>query len=111
MGDASASLLEQIRRLAEIEELQNILVAQEKAAPFPPLDELRGTFSGRITANGAIPKDVAVSANLSGRDWIWGTSGGNGPLYHIDEITVQARYQDQVVAFSPVRLRSTPERD
>ena len=109
VGDASASLLEQIRRLAEIEELQNILVAQEKAAPFPPLDELRGTFSGRITANGAIPKDVAVSANLSGRDWIWGTSGGNGPLYHIDEITVQARYQDQVVAFSPVRLRSTPE--
>lgn len=109
VGDPDASLIEQIRRLAEIEELQAILVAQQEAAPFPPLDQLRGKFSGRITANGALPEEVEVVADLSGQDWIWGTTTTNGPPYQIDEITIQARYQDQVITLNPVRLRSTPE--
>ncbi len=108
VGDPTASLLEQIRRLAEIQELQNILLAQQEAAPFPPLDELRGKFSGRITANGALPDDVLVTVDLEGNNWVWGTSTSNGPLYRVGEITVQARYQDQVVTLNPVLLRGQP---
>ena len=107
VGNPQASLLEQIRRLAEIEEVQAILAAQESAAPFPPLDELRGKFSGRITANGPLPEDVAVTVNLTGRNWVWGKIDNNGPLYHIDDLTMQGRYQNRVITLNPVRLQST----
>jgi translocation and assembly module TamB len=109
VGDPEASLLEQIRRLSEVIELQNILLAQEEAAPLPPLDELRGLFSGRITASGDItPEDLLVTVNLTGEDWIWGAEDQNGPIYRIDELIAQGRYQDQVISLNPVLLRSNP---
>ena len=109
VGDPTASLLEQIRRLAEIQELQTIVAAQAEAAPFPPLEALQGKFSGKINANGALPKNVLVTAELTGENWVWGTSTQNGPPYRVDEIVVQARYQNQVVTLNPVLLRSQPE--
>jgi translocation and assembly module TamB len=109
VGDPNASLLEQIRRLAEIQELQTILNAQADAAPFPPLDQLKGRFSGRVTAQGAVPETVLVNVDLAGENWVWGTANHNGPPYQIDQLTVQGRYQDQVITLNPVLLRSAPE--
>jgi len=127
VGDPDASLLEQIRRWAELDELRTIQIAQQEAEPFPPLDELRGTFSGFIRAEGPLTEEIEVTTELNGRDWIWGTVASPNiallsdglpnsepegpvvqPIYKIDEITVQGRYQDQVITLNPLRLRSTP---
>lgn len=107
VGDRNASLLDQLRRLAEVQELQDMLAAQSEAAPFPPLEELVGSFSGTVTASGAIPNDLNVTFDLAGANWVWGQpDGSNGAVYRIDEVIAQGSYQDSVIRLDPVSLRS-----
>ncbi|WOD38426.1 translocation/assembly module TamB domain-containing protein [Nodosilinea sp. E11] len=107
VGDRNASLLDQLRRLAEIQELQDILAAQAETAPLPPLEDFVGSISGTVTARGAIPDDLNVTFDLAGANWVWGSSNGsNGATYRIDEFIAQGSYQDNVVRLEPVSLRS-----
>ncbi|HSM81109.1 MAG TPA: translocation/assembly module TamB domain-containing protein [Nodosilinea sp.] len=107
VGDRTASLLDQLRRLAEIQELQDRLAAEAEAAPLPPLEEFVGSFSGRVTANGTVPQGLDVTFNLAGADWVWGDPDGtNGSVYRIDEVIAQGRYEDSVLQLNPVSLRS-----
>ncbi|NMF83568.1 translocation/assembly module TamB domain-containing protein [Nodosilinea sp. P-1105] len=107
VGDREASLLDQLRRLAEVLELQDALVAQAEAAPLPPLEELRGRFSGTVVASGAVPQDLTVDVDLAGRNWLWGDpTQPNGTVYRIDDIVARGTYADDVIQVSPVSLRS-----
>ncbi|MGF1568439.1 MAG: translocation/assembly module TamB domain-containing protein [Nodosilinea sp.] len=109
VGDRNASLLDQLRRLAEVQQLQDILAAQADNAPLPPLDELRGTFSGQVTAKGALPKDLLVSVDLAGANWFWGDpTNPKGVTYRIDEIVARGTYKDDVIALNPVSFSSAP---
>ncbi|TVQ11719.1 MAG: hypothetical protein EA368_05160 [Leptolyngbya sp. DLM2.Bin27] len=107
VGDRNASLLDQLRRLAQVQELQDILAAQAEAAPLPPLDEFVGGLSGTVTASGAIPDDLNVTFDLAGANWVWGDpNGSNGATYRIDEFIAQGSYQDSVLRVEPISLRS-----
>ncbi|WP_081972584.1 translocation/assembly module TamB domain-containing protein [Leptolyngbya sp. KIOST-1] len=107
VGDRNASLLDQLRRLAEVQELQDTLAAQAEAMPLPPLEELTGRFSGTVTASGAIPDDLTVNFDLAGGNWVWGKpDGSNGAVYRIDEVIAQGSYQDSILRLDPVSLRS-----
>ncbi|HZG40351.1 MAG TPA: translocation/assembly module TamB domain-containing protein [Nodosilinea sp.] len=107
VGDRRASLLDQLRRLAEVQELQDMLADRAEAAPLPPLEELTGAFSGTVTASGAIPDALNVTFDLAGANWVWGNpDGSNGAVYRVDEVIAQGSYQDSVVRLNPVSLRS-----
>ncbi len=111
VGDRNASLLTQLRRLAEVCELQDILAASAEESAFPPLEEFKGSFSGNVTANGPLSRDLDVTFDLAGVDWVWGNSAtNNGSVYHIDEAIAKGRYQDGVLQLNPVSLQSdSPE--
>ncbi|MGB3200189.1 MAG: translocation/assembly module TamB domain-containing protein [Nodosilinea sp.] len=107
VGDRNASLLDQLRRLAEVQELQDMLVAQAEAAPLPPIEELTGSFSGTVTARGTIPDDLSVTFDLAGGDWVWGQpDGSSGAVYRFDEVIAQGSYQNSVLRLDPVSIQS-----
>ncbi len=105
VGDRDASLLDQLRRLAEVLELQDILAAEADAEVLPPLEGLQGSFSGTVTALGIVPADVRVEANLTGTNWLWkDPRQPNGIAYRVDEIIARGTYEDEVIRLSPVRF-------
>ncbi len=107
VGDRNASLLDQLRRLAEVQELKDMLAAQGETATLPPLDEFVGSFSGKVTANGTVPDSLNITFDLAGADWVWGNAdGSNGATYRIDEVIAKGSYQDSVIRLEPVSLRS-----
>jgi translocation and assembly module TamB len=107
VGDRQAPLIDQLRRLAEVLELQDILAAQADTEPLPPLEELRGRFSGSVTASGIVPGDLAVDVDLVGANWVWGDpTQPNGALYRIEDIVARGTYADDVIQLSPLSLRS-----
>ncbi|MBU6229919.1 MAG: translocation/assembly module TamB domain-containing protein [Cyanobacteria bacterium REEB459] len=106
VGHPAASLLAQLRRLAEVRAFQAIKAAQAKEALLPPLEGLRGSFSGTVTATGALPQDLLVKVNLSGHDWLWADPAlPEGIAYRIDQLQAQGTYQDGVVRVNPLSLR------
>lgn len=107
VGDRNAPFLDQLRRFAEVLELQDLLTAQADAAVLPPLDGLQGSFSGTVTANGALPRDVRVDVDLAGRNWLWkDPNHPTGIGYRLDEIIAQGSYQDEIISVAPFSLRT-----
>jgi len=101
-GQADASLLNQLRRLAEILELQDQQAARESVSPVPPIADLRGRFGGEITVAGSLPPGAApavtVAADLEGGNWQWGDA------YTFDQVIVAGSYTDGVIEAAPVRV-------
>jgi len=96
--DASQmSMLEQIRRLTELQVLQEQQAAELAAQPLPPLIELNGHFRGDINITGSLAAGPTITFQFAGADWQWGN-------YTADEIQVQGNFADGVVSFLPMRL-------
>jgi translocation and assembly module TamB len=107
VGNSAATLLDQLRRLAEVRAFQGIKAAQAKEALLPPLEGLRGSFSGMVTATGTVPKDLQVKVDLAGHDWLWANPAHpEGITYRVDQLQAQGTYQDGVIRLSPLSLRS-----
>ncbi|MFZ4640154.1 MAG: translocation/assembly module TamB domain-containing protein [Nodosilinea sp.] len=107
VGNSSATLLDQLRRFAEVKQLQGIKAAQAKEALLPPLEGLQGSFSGTVTARGTLPQDMQVKVNLSGHDWLWNDpTHPDAIAYRVDGLKAQGTYQDGVIRFSPLSLRA-----
>ncbi|WP_198807112.1 translocation/assembly module TamB domain-containing protein [Leptolyngbya sp. BL0902] len=108
VGDRNATFLEQLRRFAEVMELQDILTAEAEAAVLPPLEGLEGQFSGTVTAQGALPRQVRVAMDMTGANWLWrDPRSPNGIAYRLDTILAQATYDDEVLRLRPIQLVST----
>lgn len=96
--DASQmSVLEQMRRLSELQVLQEHQAAALAAQPLPPLIALDGRFHGDITIAGSLAAGPTIDFHFQGADWQWGN-------YTADEVLVQGQYKDGVVSFLPLRL-------
>jgi translocation and assembly module TamB len=65
-------ILDQLRRLAEIQALQAQAQAQRDASPLPGLDELQGTFGGSVDVSGSLRSGINASFNVQGENWVWG---------------------------------------
>ncbi|MBD0266997.1 MAG: translocation/assembly module TamB domain-containing protein [Cyanobacteria bacterium Co-bin8] len=99
-GDTTAPLWEQLRRLSELLELEDIIATQEEASPLPPLEELAGKFSGNLSISGSLPADFTVGFDLAGQNWTWGNT------YQVDQILATGRYADGVLRLDPARFAS-----
>ncbi|HIK43686.1 MAG TPA: hypothetical protein IGR64_02245, partial [Leptolyngbyaceae cyanobacterium M65_K2018_010] len=107
VGDRNASLLDQLRRLAEILALQDQLAAQAEVALLPPLEGLNGSFSGTVTAAGTLPQQVRVDVDLEGENWLWkDPDQPTGVAYRLDDLIAKGSYDNGVIRLKPVRFAS-----
>ena len=98
-GEANAPLLNQLRRLSEIQALQAERAQEEAAQPLPPLRELRGPFAGDIVLNGQ-GGDFKLDFDLAGANWTWGED------YSAEEVIAIGSLTPNVLTLEPVRFAS-----
>ena len=98
-GRANAALLDQLRRLSEIQALEAERAIAEANDPLPPLRDLDGPFAGNIQLNGA-GSDFKVDFDIAGANWQWGTD------YSAQEVVAKGSLTPNVLTLEPVRFAS-----
>jgi translocation and assembly module TamB len=99
-GDPGASLLNNLRRLSELRELEVIAERATRDQPLPPLADLRGLFRGSVNLSASLAGDVTADFDLEGQDWRWGQE------FRADQVVARGRYQDGLLQLNPVRFAS-----
>lgn len=103
VGLASAPLLTQLRRFAEI----NDLLAQQRAerdaaSPLPPLATLSGDLTGSIEVANSAQEGLQVEFDVLGQDWQW-----DG--YELDRAIASGNYEDGVLTLLPLRFEGSDD--
>ena len=100
VGEPEAPLIEQLRRLAEIEAiLQQQQQAVKTSEKLPPLSQLQGTFGGQIAVAGSLRTGVQAQFNVKGDDWKWGK-------YVAEQFSIEGSFQDGILTVLPLEIRS-----
>lgn len=99
-GSPDGRLLDQLRRLSEIQALEVIEERESEEGPLPPLSELEGRFAGRVQVSASLPDDIAVGFNIDGQNWRWSDE------YGADTVVAKGRFQDGLLQLAPVSLTS-----
>ena len=99
-GNPTATLLDQLRRLAEIQALQAEAVIADAARPLPPLRDLEGPFAGSFQLEGR-GSDFTLGFDLTGDRWQWGQD------YSAQAVIARGSLTPNVLTLEPVRFAST----
>ncbi|UNU22864.1 translocation/assembly module TamB domain-containing protein [Microcoleus vaginatus] len=100
VGEPEAPLIEQLRRLAEIEILlQQQQQAVETSEKLPPLSQLQGTFGAEIAVAGSLETGVEAEFNVKGDNWQWGE-------YVAEQFSLEGSFQDGILTVLPLEIRS-----
>ncbi|MEG4516342.1 MULTISPECIES: translocation/assembly module TamB domain-containing protein [unclassified Microcoleus] len=100
VGEPEAPLIEQLRRLAEIEILlQQRQQAVEKSEKLPPLSQLQGTFDAEIAVAGSLETGVEAQFDVEGDNWQWGE-------YVAEKFNLEGSFQDGILTVLPLEIRS-----
>ena len=102
-GDPNGTLLDQLRRLSEIMELEVQEEIQASQSTIPPLSELQGAFNGVVDVAADLPEDLSVTFNLNGQDWRW------GPDISADVVLAQGGYRNGLITLAPLQFNSQEE--
>jgi len=105
VGNGSASLYDQLNQLSATK----AKLAGGNPSPrdqptditaaLPELQELRGNFEGKITAQSNGTDPIAAQFTFKGQDWQWGD-------YQLDQLTLAGRWQGEAIALEPLELRN-----
>ncbi|MEG4322721.1 MULTISPECIES: translocation/assembly module TamB domain-containing protein [unclassified Microcoleus] len=99
VGEPEAPLIEQLRRLAEIEVILQQQQAVKSAEKLPALSQLQGTFGGEIAVAGSLRTGVQAQFNVKGDNWQWGK-------YVAEQFNVEGSFQDGILTILPLEIRS-----
>ncbi|MEG3841879.1 translocation/assembly module TamB domain-containing protein, partial [Microcoleus sp. herbarium14] len=99
VGEPEAPLIEQLRRLAEIEAILQQQQAVKSAEKLPPLSQLQGTFGGEIAVAGSLRTGVQAQFNVAGDNWQWGK-------YVAEKFSIEGSFQDGILTVLPLEIRS-----
>ncbi len=99
VGVPEAPLIEQLQRLAEIEEILKQQQAVKASETLPPLDQLQGTFGGEIAVAGSLQTGIKAQFNVKGDNWQWGK-------YVAQQFSVEGGFQDGILTILPLEIRS-----
>ncbi|MEG3861695.1 translocation/assembly module TamB domain-containing protein [Microcoleus sp. herbarium12] len=99
VGEPEAPLIEQLRRLAEIEAILEQQQAVKSSEKLPPLSQLQGTFGGEIAVAGSLRTGVQAQFNVKGDNWQWGK-------YVAEQFSVEGSFQDGILTILPLEIRS-----
>jgi translocation and assembly module TamB len=94
------TLLNQIRRLAEIQTLKEQAEARQQASPLPELRELKGAFNGTINASGSLRTGISANFNLRGQDWQWGSA------LSAKRVVARGNFEKGILTLLPLRFQS-----
>ncbi|MEG3907191.1 translocation/assembly module TamB domain-containing protein [Microcoleus sp. w2-18bC1] len=98
VGEPEAPLIEQLRRLAEIEVILQ-QQAVETSEKLPPLSQLQGTFGAEIAVAGSLQTGVEAQFNVKGDNWQWGE-------YVAETFSLEGSFQDGILTVLPLEIRS-----
>ncbi|WP_293130330.1 translocation/assembly module TamB [Microcoleus sp. bin38.metabat.b11b12b14.051] len=99
VGEPEAPLIEQLRRLAEIEAILQQQQAIKSAEKLPALSQLQGTFGGEIAVAGSLRTGVQAQFNVKGDNWQWGK-------YVAEQFSLEGSFQDGILTILPLEIRS-----
>lgn len=95
---SNVSLLNQLRRISELEEL----VQQRENARrnnLPPLTDFQGTFGGEIKFAGSLQGNLSANFDLSGQNWQWG-------IVNFQNFVAKGSLENGILTVVPFRLQS-----
>ena len=93
-------LITQIRRIAEIQTLKAQAEARRQASPLPDLRDLKGAFSGTVSAAGSLRTGISANFNLRGQDWTWGND------LSAKQVVARGSFEKGIVTLLPLRFQS-----
>jgi len=99
VGEPEAPLIEQLRRLAEIEVILQQQQAVKSSEKLPALSQLQGTFGGEIAVAGSLRTGVQAQFNVKGDNWQWGR-------YVAEQFSIEGSFQDGILTVLPLEIRS-----
>ncbi|MBT9315849.1 translocation/assembly module TamB domain-containing protein [Leptothoe spongobia] len=99
-GNSEAALLEQVRRLAEIQEIQAQVALAEAKNPIPPLDLLEGRFNATVSVSGAPQQLPEIRFDLDGDNWMWGQE------FVADRVIAIGQLANGNLTLQPVRMET-----
>src|SRR6476469_2064682 len=99
VGEPDAPLIEQLRRLAEIETILQQQQAVKSSEKLPPLSQLQGTFGAEIAVAGSLQTGVQAQFNVKGDNWQWGK-------YVAEKFSIEGSFQDGILTVLPLEIRS-----
>ncbi|MEG4506452.1 translocation/assembly module TamB domain-containing protein [Microcoleus sp. F6_B4] len=99
VGEPDAPLIEQLRRLAEIETILQQQQAVKSSEKLPALSELQGTFGAEIAVAGSLQTGVQAQFNVKGDNWQWGK-------YVAEQFSIDGSFQDGILTVLPLEIRS-----
>ncbi|MCC3593769.1 translocation/assembly module TamB domain-containing protein [Microcoleus sp. PH2017_28_MFU_U_A] len=99
VGEPEAPLIEQLRRLAEIEVILQQQQAVKSSEKLPALSQLQGTFGGEIAVAGSLRTGVQAQFNVKGDNWQWGK-------YVAEQFSIEGSFQDGILTVLPLEIRS-----
>jgi translocation and assembly module TamB len=99
VGEPEAPLIEQLRRLAEIETILQQQQAVKASEKLPPLSQLQGTFGAEIAVAGSLRTGVQAQFDVKGDNWQWGK-------YVAEQFSLEGSFQDGILTVLPLEIRS-----
>ena len=99
VGEPDAPLIEQLRRLAEIETILQQQQAVKSSEKLPALSQLQGTFGAEIAVAGSLQTGVQAQFNVKGDNWQWGK-------YVAEKFSIEGSFQDGILTVLPLEIRS-----
>ena len=107
VGLSQASIIDRLRRLAEIQQLIDRAIASQETAILPPLEELQGTFNGTLTLAGSLGRGIQIDQSdfdFSGENWQWGSRENNKQI-DISQLSLQGNIQDNLLTILPLEIQ------
>ncbi|MCS6959703.1 MAG: translocation/assembly module TamB domain-containing protein [Pseudanabaenaceae cyanobacterium SKYGB_i_bin29] len=100
VGLSQAPFSQQLQYFFQIQQrLTQQEIATAKRSVLPPLTDLAGSLSGKITVTDSAPGGLGVQVNLVGKDWEYGK-------FAVNDISLQGEYRNGTLKIARARLQS-----
>ena len=99
-GNAQVTLLDQLRRLSEIQEIQDQVALAEAESPIPPLADIQGRFDAEVRLSGTPQELPEIVFDVEGQSWTW------GPEFVADRVIAQGQLANGNLILQPLRLET-----
>ncbi|MEM9805647.1 MAG: translocation/assembly module TamB domain-containing protein, partial [Cyanobacteria bacterium P01_D01_bin.56] len=99
-GNSQATLQDQLRRLAEIQAIQDRVALAEAENPIPPLSELQGRFDALVSVSGRPQQLPQIQFDVDGQNWRWGRD------FMADRVIAKGQLDEGTLTLQPVRLET-----
>lgn len=100
VSTVNLSLLNQLRRSAEIAALRDQEIARrEQEAFLPELSEFQGAFNGEINLAFSPKNGPSVDFDLDGANWSWGQ-------YQVNQVDLKGDFKNGILTLLPLQFQS-----